>query len=268
MDKWNCAVFKQPEKLTVGEKFSISCQGLKPVVFDKNIAIIFPQKKDNYRLYVLRSLQKASNSLELKVVSYRTGVFDIPFIITDGNNRISAEGLSFTVDSVLEGKQEAPHPPFGPWTSPWPIWHWSLLGATLFLFLTACFLFGRRFLKRRNFIKRVKIRQGIDSHGKIFARNLRKKEVTSPNYVKNLDRFFRTFLEDQLGIPALGCSSLSIVKSLKKYNKAVYTSHRRRIEVLLNEIREFKDKKTDEDICRELRENCLQLVFDLEGRDK
>ena len=268
MDKWSCAVVEQPEKLTVGDKFSISCQGVKPVIFGKNVAIIFPQKRDHYRLYVLESLQREPSSLELKVVSYRTGKFDTSFIITDGSSRILGEGLFFTVDSVLAGKQGTPHPPFGPWASPWPFWYLSLLGATIFLFLAACFAFGRRLVKRRNFIRRVTIRQGMGLPGKTFARNLRRKEITSPSYVKSLDKLFRIFLEDQLFIPALGCSSLDIVKSLKKYNRLVYKSHSGKIKALLNEIKEFKDKKTDEDICRELKENCLQLVFDLEGRNK
>ena len=267
MDKWNCVVFEQPEKITVGDKFSISCQGPEPVTFGENIQIILPQKKDSYRLHVLKILKKEPGFLELKVVSYRTGDFSTSFIITDGESQVLGEGLSFSVESVLSEKSQIkPHPPFGPWPSPWSLWRLSFLGMTLLLFLTACFVLGKGIIKRKNFIRKVKVRKGMNSPGQIFAKNLRRKEIASPSYMNNLDRLFRIFLEDLLFVSTLEHPPLVILKSLKKYNKVIYKSHGKRIEAILNEMTEFKNKKTSEDLCRELQKNCLQLAFELEER--
>ena len=57
MDKWSCTVTEQPEKITVGEKFSVSCQGSEPMPF-KNPQIVMSEQKENYHLYILKSFQK------------------------------------------------------------------------------------------------------------------------------------------------------------------------------------------------------------------
>lgn len=267
MDKWNCATTEKLKELTVGEKFIISCEGLKPLTFNENIKIILPQKKDSYRLYVLKTLKKSSQSLDLQVVSYRTGTFNRPFIITDGKNSVSAEGLSFSVESVLSNNSK-PHPPFGPWQNPWPLWYLSSWGLSFVLLLVATFFFGRAFLKRKNFIEKINSRKGSDSPSKNFARNLRKKDIANPEYIKELEKLFKTFLEDLLLIPAYEKPPFIILRSLKKYNKVLHKSHGKKLKALLNEIEEFKNKKIEETLSWEIQRNSLNLAFELEERVK
>lgn len=264
MDKWSCMITEQPGKITVGENFSVSCQGSEPVSF-KDPQIVIPEQKESHRLHILKSLQRDLKSIELQVVSYRTGAFEnTPFIITDGENSVLGEGLSFSVESVLPEKPVKPHPAFGPWKTPYPFWWISLSGIAFFLFLTGLMIFGRVFFKRRSFIKKIQSRCGPSLPSKRFINALRRMDLESPGYVKDLSRFFRIFLEDLLFIPTLEQPPSTVLKFLKKYNKAVYKSHGRRMENLLNEMDKLKSKKTTESFCQELKKNCFQLAFDLE----
>lgn len=266
MDKWSCVILNQPEKLTVGEKFSISCQGLEPVTF-KNPQIVLPEQKDNYRLYVLKGFQKDLKSLKLQVVSYRTGAFEnIPFIITDGENSVSVDGLFFSVESVLPEKPINPHPAFGPWKTPYPFWWLSLSGITLLSLLAGLLIFGNFFLKRKAFIRKIQNRRGEFLPSKQFINSLRKLDLESSSYIAHLSRFFRIFLEDLLFIPVLEHPPLIVLKYLRKYNNPLYKSHGDRIKALLNEMDTLKHKKTEENICHELKKSCFQLAFDLEER--
>ena len=267
MDKWNCATTEKLEKLTVGKKFTISCKGSEPLIFNENIKIIFPQKKDSYRLYVLKTLKKKPQSLDLQVVSYRTGIFDMPFVITDGENSVSTEGLFFSVESVLSNNSK-PHPPFGPWQNPWPLWYLSAWGLSFFLLLAASFFFGRIFFKRKSFIEKINYRRGTNSPSKNFAKNLRKKDTADPEYIKKLEKLFKIFLEELLLIPARKKNPSVILRSLKKYNKILHKSHGKKLETLLNEMEEFKNKKIEETLSWEIQRNSLNLAFELEERVK
>ena len=265
MDKWNCAVTKRPDTLTVGEKFLLSCQGEKPVIFNQNLKVVFPHKEDSYRLHVLKSSQKDLHSLELQVVAWRTGDFqNIPFIITDGDSRVLVENLSFSVKSLLTEKSKAPHPPFGPWRSPILKWQLYCFVVAFLLLLAAAVIFLKSFFKRKRFIEKIRARGSTEAPGKTFVRRLREKDIDSPDYVSTLDRLFRIFLEDMFFVPSVEKSSLDILKHLKKYNRSLYKTQGSKIKAVLNELKEFKNKQTPESLCRELKINCLQLVFDLE----
>ena len=205
--------------------------------------------------------------MSYKWFSYRTGAFENkPFIITDGKNSVLGEGLSFSVESVLPEKPVKPHPAFGPWKTPYPLWWLSLSGVAVFLLLMGLMIFGRIFFKKRTFIRKIQSRRGESLPSKRFIIALRRLDIESSNYVKDLSRFFRIFLEDLLFIPTLEQPASTVQKFLKKYNKALYKSHGKRIETLLNEMDKLKNKKTKESVCQELKKSCFQLAFDLEER--
>lgn len=266
MDKWHCNITNKPKNLTVGETFSISCEGQNPVAF-KTPQITLSEQKDSHRLHVLKSSQKNLKSLELQVVSYRTGAFEnIPFIITDGKNSVLGEGLSFSVESVLSKNPEKPNPSFGPWKTPYPIWWVFLSGAAIASLLVGLLIFGKVFSKRKEFVRKIQKRRGDLPPSKQFVNSLRKLDLESPNYIVYLSRFFRTFLENLLFIPVVKQPPSVVLKVLKKYNPPIYKSHGKRIFALLIEMDKLKHKKPKESICLELKKNCFYLAFDLEER--
>lgn len=265
MDKWNCFIAKHPETLTVGEKFSLSCRGEKPVTFNENLKVVFPQKENSYRLHILKGVQGDSNSLDLQVVAWRTGDFqNIPFVITDGESQVLVENLSFSVKSVLTEKSKAPHPPFGPWKSPILQWQLYCLVLAFLLLLLATVIFFKIFFKRKRFIEKIRARRSAELPGKTFARCLREIDIDSPDYVSALDRLFRIFLEDMFFVPALEKPSEVILKHLKRYNRSLYKVYGSKIKAVLNGLNEFKNKQTSKSLCQEFKINCLELVFDLE----
>ena len=140
------------------------------------------------------------------MVSYRTGKFESPFIITDGEKKLIVEDFSFSVQTVLgEVKQPLlqPHGPFGPFKPPLPLWYLSIMTLT-FSFLTACiFIFFNRFFKRRNFIQKVLKRKTYLSPSKFFILHLRNYKGDTHHSIKNLENLFKIFLEDLFFIPAI-----------------------------------------------------------------
>ena len=277
MDEWSCAVSEQPGKITVGDILSVSCQGEKPVAFNTaGLRIVFPQKEHSFRLYILAGSQPDPHSLDLQAASYRTGEFsDLPFIITDGNVSVRAKDLSFSVQSVWKkGAQIKPNPPFGPWTSPQPLWKTAWQAAALLLFLAGAAFFGRAVFQRRKFIKEVMRRRAENkeaSPGKLFIRSIRGMDIAAPGFAPALARRFRIFLENRLFVPAKERSPEKILKSLKKHRRALYKGYGKRIAAALNETdrlaaesRRFSGQSERENILYELRENCIQLSLDLE----
>ena len=275
MDEWSCAVSEQPGKITVGDIFSVSCQGEKPENFNTDsLRIAFPQKEHDFRLYVLEGSQPDPHSLDLQAVSYRTGEFsDIPFVITDGKASVRGKDLSFSVQSVVKpGAKIQTHPPFGPWASPQSIGRTAWQLATILLFLAAAAFFLQRLFQRRKFIGEVIARRetykGI-SPGTLFIRSIRGKAAAAPDFAPALARLFRIFLEDALFVPAAGRPPALILKSLKKFHRSFSKNRGGTIASFLAEIDRRAAQKgrpdaKDEDALRDLRDRCIQFTLEAE----
>ena len=203
---WFCEFKKAPKKITVGTKLHLACEGETPLPLKDNLRIEFPDKKDLYKLHVLKTLYKEKNYVDLEVTSYRSGPFQGSFKVTDGTNSFFVENFSFSVDSVLSQTKQIskPHGPFGPWREPFPFWYIPSWIVTLILFFTLGFVVLNRFLKRKNFLEHVEKRIRKRRPSKVFIKALRKEDNESPEFVKEMEGLFRSFLENLFFYPCFG----------------------------------------------------------------
>lgn len=259
---WQCKFKTTPEQITVGQKLILVCQGEPKINLKLPLSIDFIDKKDKYSLHLLNTLKKEDQSLVLEVTSYRPGEFKKAFIITDGNQGLVIEDLSFSVQSVLK-ENPTPPSPFGPFRPPVPLWHFSAIAFT-FLGLLLCVLYGtNRILKRRKYIQKILARKNNLHPSQSFIVNLRKQEIESSDYKKNLEQIFKTFLEDLFLIPAINQSNSQIMKSLKQQQYSIYKKFSGNIRQILNEF--TNDQTIDRQNAIQLKKLCQEMVFLLES---
>ena len=261
--RWTCALKNPPEKITVGDRLIISCEGETPVPLKGDLQIIFPKKEDAYRLRVLKTLHAEDSYADMEAAPYRTGSFQGSFIVTDGARGFTAEGFSLSVDSVLPegaGQAKKPHGPFGPWKEPLPLWYaagWIFavsLGAILI------FLILRRFFKRLRFIKKAKLRAGGRQPSKLFVKALRRSRPS----LKNLENLFKDFLENLCLIPARNRSPEQIMSDLKKYRPELHKRHGPALQRIFNEFEAFRNSPPPAAAASQIERSCCRLAFQLE----
>ena len=266
MDKWQCSFNKPPEKITVGQKLLLLCRGDKAVSFKDSLRIEFLDNSQLYSLHILKALKKEDHFLALEVSSYRTGKFNSPFIITDGEKKLLIEGFSFSVQSVLSEtkKPVQPHGPFGPFKPPLPLWYLSAM-TLVFLGLMSClFIFFNRFLKRKNLIQKILKRKTYLSPVKFFILSLRKYKKDTPDAIENLERSFKIFLEDLLFLPAVNKTNEQIMNFLKRYHRQFYKKEGQKIRQVLNELSSLQHNAKDKKTFSKLKKICQETVFLLE----
>ena len=113
-NNWQCYFKKIPDKITVGEPLNLFCEGDTKLELESPVKIEFLDRQDDYSLVILNTLKQEDYFLTFQVTSYRTGLFDKSFYITDGRNTVQIDNLSFEVQSVLTRKELKPYDPFGP----------------------------------------------------------------------------------------------------------------------------------------------------------
>ena len=259
---WFCQIKSSAESITVGTPLDLFCNGESldtPLEADK-LSIQFLKTQPDYSLLLLKSLKTEKNFLALKVTSYRTGFFQSPFYITDGEQSIKVENLSFQVQPLLTAKDKTAHPAFGPFLIKTP---YSLIS----VFFISCFfillgLFFYRFLKRTLFVRRIFKRRASLLPSKAFILRLR-QEKESCN-VLSLEKNFKAFLEEQLLIPVESQGTEKIMKNIKKYHPRLYQKSGLRIKQLLKEFLDRGQSEGIEKTYRKLKKMSQDLVFLIE----
>ena len=265
-NKWKCHLKKRPEKITVGDLLLISCDGETPLPLNgENLSIRFPNPKHKYKLHILQVGRLDPLSAELAVTSYRAGDFRESFFVTDGEREFLVEGLKFSVQTLLPKTPLAPHPPFGPWSAPLPLFYLTLWGFVLIFFLLISALRIRVFLSRKNFLKKVEKRKETRP-AKTFARSVRRYDEKNPDFIPLLEKAFKLFLENSFFVPAESAPSSETLGALKKYCPAVYGKHGRKLKQTLNEFQYFRENKSGggAEAAFQLKQTCFRLVFEME----
>lgn len=272
MSKWNCNFKKTHQTITVGDRLMMVCDqdtsfsNLKATPLKKELKIIFPNKEDEYRLKILKTLSVDKQQINLEVASYRTGDFSSSFVISDGLQNLEVDNFSFQVASVFSqanNQNQKPHGHFGPWmTLPFHLYFFSLLAACILL---ASFvpIFVRYFSRRKLAITIVK-RLASWQPSKVFVKNIRQLSRSSPTYLEDMEIFFRIGLENLLFIFVLGKKDKQIMLQLKKYQNSVYKKYRVEIVQIFKELESLKiGSKRKQDIFK-VERLCKNLVFALE----
>ena len=269
-NNWQCKFKNPPKQITVGQKLLMLCEGESKTTFKRPVHIEFVNNKDNYSLHILKTLNKDDYFLALEVTSYRTGTFQSPFIITDGEQSLIIKDLSFSVQSVLkaEQKQAKAHGPFGPFKPPLPLWYFATMIFVLSCLCACIFIFLNRLFKRRKFIQKILNRKPDLSPSKSFILGLRKQKTDSIPPVKNLEQLFKVFLEDLFFIPAVGQTREQIMKHLKKYQYPAFKREGQALRQILNELSLLSQASTDKKTFLKLKTACQKMVFFLDSKRK
>ena len=273
MMKWNCQFKKLKEPITVGNRLILACDennsiaNPKPLTLKKELKIIFPDKKDQYRLKVLNTLYIENGHIDLEVTSYKPGKFSGPFVITDGVKKLQVENFSFEVQSVFTNSQnltQKSHGPVGPFV-PMPSYtYFAFLIFAVVLTVSVVAVLISNYFKRKALTKDIVKRSRGNLPSKIFIKNLRQTNKESSDYLKIMEQLFKTALENLFFIAAINKKPSQILKQLKKYERSIYKKYKLQIQQLLTEFESLqKFENRNQDILQ-VEKLCKNLVFDLE----
>ena len=232
-----CRFKDQPEKLTVGDLFKLECQwppaGLKgPLKLEA---------KTPYSLVILKEDSFAPGQALLTVTSYRPGLHQSALKLTGahGKNTIFP-ALKWEVKSILD-KDAKPYPPYGPWAEPGPVWLSLLLIVLILTGVSALFSKIYFAVQRKKLINKIKGRLTQEKAfprfiGRLTALARKPQRTAKKDFIKEIDKNFRIFLENEFFISAETKTPKNIINQLKKYNPSVSQKLRQDILVFLKEL--------------------------------
>lgn len=259
--QWKCQIEKPPSVINVGDELFMSCDGDEPVLLSAPLQIR-PLNRDPYSIIALDTVNIEKHFLALKFVSYRTGTFHSPFYITDGKQAVLIkDGISFQVQSVLTDQDVKPIGPIGGFES--DIFEMGFLGVSIFwVGIVSLIVFVCRLIKRKCFIRKVMARNHYSQPDKVFVLALKSKKDLNP---ADLDRFFKSFLEDRFFIPAQGLKTKKILKKLKKEHPLVYKKDGVFVRRVLDELF-YSAQPLDPENFLKIKQLTQEAVFYLSGK--
>ena len=260
---WQCYFKGVPKQITVGDSLNLFCDGDTPLKLKEPIKIEFLDESYNYSLVVLETLKKEDYFLALKTTPYKTGSFKQSFYITDGENKLQIDNLSFKVQSVLTKKLAKPYGPYGPFKLNPDLLYTVSFTLSILVLSVFSSMFIYRFIKRRSFIQAILKRPAHLKPSKSFVVSLRKEQKNLLQSAKHLETSFKLFLENCLFIPVIEKSNNQIMKSLKNYHPNLYKHEGLNIRQVLNELSAV-NKEIDKKSYFELKQLCQKLVFLIE----
>ncbi len=200
--KVNCH-FQDTSTFTVGEIRLLTCTGDIPAL-SSPLKTKFQEESQKYALHVLETVSIQEKEIILKVTGYQTGHHKSPvFWLTDGQQSVSVEGLSWQIPSILTSEKGA-YPPYGPWKMKIPLgYDAAWIGLLIITLVFGIFRFKKH--RRKTFI-RQRISERLDGktpvqyfiHQLSYLFGLEKNSETFLTYLK---KSFREFLENQFEIP-------------------------------------------------------------------
>ena len=200
--KVNCH-FQDSSAFTVGEIRLLICRGDFPSL-SPPLKTKFQDESQKYALHILETLSVQEKEITLKVTGYQTGHYESPiFWLTDGQNIVSVEELSWKIPSVLTSETK-PYPAYGPWQIKIPLWYELSWVSLWIVFLTFGFFIFKK--HRRKVFIRQRIADRLDDKTPVqyFIRKLSSLLVLKKNsetFLNQLQNSFREFLENQFEIP-------------------------------------------------------------------
>jgi hypothetical protein len=259
---WQCQLTPKETPVTVAVIQDLVCSGPhSPKLDSEKIKIIFSDKKFDYSLYVLGKGNTDYQSLTIPVTSYKAGSFDKPqFIISDGENNIHVEDLSWTIESVLESKEDKPVPSLGPFELTMPWWYWWSVGVGLLILLLFLFFRIKKIWVRKKLIEELKNHATALTPFNQFNKDLRaqvrswqqselvksdnQEPISRKQIIESTEKIFRQFLMRELLVPALEWSDSDIYLEIKRRHPKIYKEHLLDIKKTFHEVREaLKEEK-------------------------
>lgn len=258
--QWNCKVEKfgsdgtpageLAAKITVGEKFFLSCDG-PTAHLEKNSLSLEVPKEMQYMLRLLDARSVGETSAQFVATTYMVGDFDFKNpILTDGKTRVGLGQFSLHSVTVITKEKNPENKPYGPWSAQavtWPAAIWLILAALCAVIVLMISLALRRSAR----LKKLRVWLGLNQSAltpynqlnrdlrmlsrKIPAgREFRASE--SEEYFAELERSFRFYLTRELDIYAVDAKSSVLLRDLKRVHPQLFKEHHRRIGFIFKEI--------------------------------
>lgn len=122
LNDWLCDVTISPEaSITVGQTFTITCEGSTKLNPQDEILIFPDQENNQYDLVVLDKQIQNENKVFIKATSWKTGDHNYSdYTLVVGGNIIEVKGPKFKVKSVLESETQM-NLPSGPYVPQLPL---------------------------------------------------------------------------------------------------------------------------------------------------
>lgn len=267
-----CEVQIANPPVTVGDPFTLSCQGNFGAGFSSTTQIVPVDEKNKYTLKILGVKSASPGDAQFTVTSYKAGDFkDQVFIISDGLVNAKTDPLAWSVKSVLE-QDSKPFPPMGPMKMSYPNAVWLVI--LLILAAISLIVWQRlnRRRARRNLIEGVlgAGREGVPFRELVkiqntqafsqFSRDLRQvqkdmnamKPKPADEIWAELEKAFRLYLVRELLTPAFDWSQRQILNDIKKNHRKVYNRCSAQLRRGLSEFEKGKGQKVTLSDCEQM----------------
>ncbi len=223
---WNCETGGIPsEGLTVGAPFELKCSGTEVPDFNVSRFSLELQKLDKYRLRILENKGASSNSVQLIVTSYVPGEGELrDVVLTDGQNRISLNGIQFGVASVIkQGEEAKPFPSVAPVNMMWPTYAIAALGGLLLFIVFIAVVVLQRRSRRRKFQAWLETTKTPLSPFDQLNKDLRRaqKDRNPVSQITELEKMTRIFLSRSFEAPLMDASARRVLTTISRRDSRV-----------------------------------------------
>lgn len=273
---WSCQMTPGETPLTVGSLQTLVCNGDPILTWQSDkLKIQFEDETLNYSLVILKSENVDIQAMTLVTTSYKSGNFEQPhFFITDGIQSVKVTDLSWTVESVLQGKEDKPVPSIGPMSLSMPWWFWSGIA------FIAAIVLGIVILKIKRLWDRRKLIEELMSHStaltpfnqfnkdmRTHVRNWQQVEILGQKseallardkVVELIEKTFKQYLMRELLIPTLDWSHSEVLNEIKRRFSRIYDETSGDLIKLFREFSEIHKGKEQKKELSSL--DCEQLV--------
>ena len=281
MITWPCAMetaVPGQRSFTVGESFLLNCAGPAQILDRSKARLNVVDDPEGFSLRLLEVKELTAEKASLRVASYRVGSQEqIKLVLTDDQNSIELQSVSFSVDSVIAGPRPTPFPAYDPWKMTYPPWMWGVLFLLLTWMAILAFSYIRKKTKRRrlvleieDYLKRHDPFAEFQRETRQVLRKIEKASAVPRNDLKEIENSFRLFLKRILieEVGDLGPGQVAALIS-KKGDEAVSVA--RRVKEILVEFSRLNShevaSKDAEQLIRWLSE-ASEKVVDLKAPEK
>jgi hypothetical protein len=244
--------------LTVGRVFYLNCSGDWPSglkIEALHFVNVDPLHADafKYEIKLLKFEFRSPHEADLQVTSHLTGVHQFrSLLLTDGTTQVDLGTIQYQVQSVIAKDQAKvePYGPIGPANIPVPPLYWlSIVVLVTAGLLTLGYRFWR-FRQRKAMLERLKQHDVALSPLQEFHQSMRRLQRANAVFygkeasvtelqegLQELTRMFKKYLSRRLKIPAFEWGDRLIMKDLRRYHRALYLEHGRKLQDLLQEFK-------------------------------
>jgi hypothetical protein len=251
MSEAHCNLQTPDGNLTVGQEFSVTCDGALPHL-DIAKTEIRLDEADRYKLHLL-SMQQTDNQLQLVVTSYEVGDHQLKAVqLVDPTNSLVLGDLSFSVKSVLDPKEppSEPYGPRGPLGLSLPWWYYALWVVVIAVVVGYVVRRLRQYWQKKKLIEEMVNQGSALTPYHQFTKTIRQlqrqhlflaepagtvPEEEKKAVLSELENSYRLFLGRSFLLPTLQWNDGQILSDLRRSHRSLFRVQGEKIRQLLRE---------------------------------